>query len=80
MTASQQLLKIFLTAEERELVQIEARKLVPGPTGVPTKLEPLIDAAFPLNRPEWDYNTYEGEEPLGLPSGSIGWSQSSHPR
>lgn len=55
----QQLLKIFLTAEERDLVQIEVRKLFPGPTGVPTKLEPLIDAAFPINCPEWDYNTYE---------------------
>lgn len=60
----QQLLKIFLTAEERDLVKIEARKLVPGPTGVPTKFEPLIDAAFPLIRPEWDYNTYEGKRNL----------------
>ena len=28
--------------------------------GPPTNLPPLVDAAFPLVRPEWDYNSEEG--------------------
>lgn len=38
--------------------------MVPGPTGEPTIFLPLIDAAFPLIRPEWDYNTDEGKRNL----------------
>uniref|UniRef100_A0A667HG64 Core shell protein Gag P30 domain-containing protein n=1 Tax=Lynx canadensis TaxID=61383 RepID=A0A667HG64_LYNCA len=59
----QQLLRILFTTEERERIQLEARKLVPGDDGRPTSNPDLINAAFPLTRPpqdEWDYNTPEG--------------------
>nr|XP_030708242.1 uncharacterized protein LOC115850699 [Globicephala melas]XP_030708244.1 uncharacterized protein LOC115850701 [Globicephala melas]XP_030708247.1 uncharacterized protein LOC115850703 [Globicephala melas]XP_030708249.1 uncharacterized protein LOC115850705 [Globicephala melas]XP_030708253.1 uncharacterized protein LOC115850715 [Globicephala melas]XP_030708255.1 uncharacterized protein LOC115850717 [Globicephala melas] len=59
----QQLLRILFTTEERERIQLEARKLVPGDDGQPTANPDLINAAFPLTRPpqdEWDYNTGEG--------------------
>ncbi|VFV33958.1 Hypothetical predicted protein, partial [Lynx pardinus] len=63
----QQLLHILFTTEERERIQLEARKLVPGDDGRPTSNPDLINAAFPLTRPpqdEWDYNTAEGRERL----------------
>ncbi|XP_053752132.1 uncharacterized protein LOC128775279 [Panthera pardus] len=58
----QQLLRILFTTEERERIQLEARKLVPGDDGQPTANLDLINAAFPLTRPPqdgWDYNTAE---------------------
>nr|XP_054533044.1 uncharacterized protein LOC129138873 [Pan troglodytes] len=55
----QQLLRILFTTEERERIQIEARKLVPGDDGQPTANPDLINATFPLTRPAWDYNTAE---------------------
>nr|XP_012612392.1 uncharacterized protein LOC105867148 isoform X2 [Microcebus murinus] len=56
----QQLLQTLFTTEERERIILEARKNVPGPDGRPTQLPPLMDAAFPLTRPNWDFNTAEG--------------------
>uniref|UniRef100_A0A8C9CQV4 Gag polyprotein n=1 Tax=Phocoena sinus TaxID=42100 RepID=A0A8C9CQV4_PHOSS len=59
----QQLLRILFTTEERERIQLEARKLVPGDDGQPTANPDLINAGFPLTRPlqdDWDYNTGEG--------------------
>ncbi|XP_073864707.1 uncharacterized protein [Macaca fascicularis] len=55
----QQLLQILFTTEERERIQVEARKLVPGDDGQPTANPDLINATFPLTRPAWDYNTAE---------------------
>ena len=55
--------RILFTTEERERIQLEARKLVPGDDGQPTSNPDLINAAFSLTRPpqdEWDYNTAEG--------------------
>ena len=60
----QQLLQVLFTTEERERILLEARKNVPGPDGIPTNLPDLIDAAFPLARPAWDFNTAEGREQL----------------
>lgn len=60
----QQLLQVLFTTEERERILLEARKNVPGPDGIPTNLSDLIDAAFPLARPAWDFNTAEGREHL----------------
>lgn len=60
----QQLLQTLFTTEERERILLEARKNVPGPDGRPTQLPPLMDAAFPLTRPNWDFNTAEGRERL----------------
>ena len=60
----QQLLQVLFTTEERERILLEARKNVPGPDGTPTNLPNLIDAAFPLVRPDWDYNSAEGRERL----------------
>lgn len=37
-------------------------KMSPGSGGIPTNLPNEIDAGFPLNRPNWDYNTAEGRE------------------
>ncbi|VFV35433.1 Hypothetical predicted protein [Lynx pardinus] len=56
----QQLLRILFTTEERERIQLEARKLVPGEDGRPTVNPDLINAAFPLTRPDWDYTAAEG--------------------
>ena len=39
---------------------MEARKNVLGEDGTPTALPNLVEEAFPLNRPNWDYNTAEG--------------------
>lgn len=47
--------------EESEHIQTEARKLVPGTTGVPTTDEAQMDAGFPLTRPTWDPNTAKGK-------------------
>lgn len=60
----QQLLQILFTTEERERILLEARKNVLGDNGAPTQLENLINEAFPLNRPQWDYNTAAGRERL----------------
>lgn len=62
----QQLLQILLTTEERQRVLTEARKNVPGADGAPTILPNEINAAFPLDRPNWDYNTPAGRERLRL--------------
>ena len=56
----QQLLQVLFTTEERERILMEARKNVLGEDGTPTALPNLVDEAFPLNRPNWDYNTAEG--------------------
>ncbi|XP_030159204.1 uncharacterized protein LOC115505629 [Lynx canadensis] len=56
----QQLLRILFTTEERERIQLEARKLVPGEDGRPTVNPDLINAAFPLTQPDWDYTAAEG--------------------
>ena len=61
----QQLLQILFTTEERERIQLEARKLVPGDNGQPTANPATINSSFPLSRPQWDYNTAEGKERLG---------------
>ncbi|KAK1346846.1 hypothetical protein QTO34_000706 [Cnephaeus nilssonii] len=60
----QQLLQVLFTTEERERILNEARKLVPAVDGNPTTNTALIDASFPLTRPEWDFNTAEGKERL----------------
>ena len=62
----QQLLRILFTTEERERIQVEARKLVPGDDGQPTANPDLINATFPLTRPAWDYNMAEGRGRLHL--------------
>ncbi|XP_048669961.1 proline-rich receptor-like protein kinase PERK9 [Marmota marmota marmota] len=53
----QQLLQILLTSEEKQKVLLEARKNMPGDDGRPTQLPNLINEAFPLIRPNWDYTT-----------------------
>ncbi|KAM4887236.1 uncharacterized protein RHO17_020285 isoform 1-T1 [Thomomys bottae] len=55
----QQLLQALLTSEEKQRVFLEARKNVPGDNGRPTQLPNEIDAAFPLERPNWDFTTPE---------------------
>lgn len=58
----QQLLQVLFTTGEEERILLEARKNVPGDGSVPTNLPDETDAGFPLNRPNWDYNTAEGRE------------------
>ncbi|CAD7671646.1 unnamed protein product [Nyctereutes procyonoides] len=60
----QQLLKVLFTTEERERIQVEAWKSVLGEDRQPTQNPDLINAAFPLSRPTWDYNSAEGKERL----------------
>ncbi|XP_042534598.1 uncharacterized protein LOC122107079 [Dipodomys spectabilis] len=62
----QQLLQVLLTTEEKQRVFLEARKNVPGDHGRPTQLPNEIDAAFPLERPNWDFNTDAGRNHLRL--------------
>ncbi|MGE9574795.1 hypothetical protein ACQP3C_27550, partial [Escherichia coli] len=42
------------------------RKNVPGVNGQPTQLPNEIDAACPLERPEWDFTTEAGRTHLRL--------------
>ena len=60
----QQLLQILFTMEERERIQNEACKRVPGANGEPTTNIDEINTSFPLSRPDWDYNTAQGKERL----------------
>ncbi|XP_053446530.1 uncharacterized protein LOC128585432 [Nycticebus coucang] len=60
----QQLLQTLFTTEERERILLEARKNMPGVDGRPTQLPNRIEEAFPLSRPDWDYNTADGRERL----------------
>ncbi|KAK1328778.1 hypothetical protein QTO34_010933 [Cnephaeus nilssonii] len=60
----QQLLQTLFNTEEKERILLEARKNVPGTDGRPTQLPHLIETAFPLSRPDWDFNTAEGRERL----------------
>jgi hypothetical protein len=60
----QQLLQILFTTEERERIQTEARKLIPGEDGNPTTNQARIDKGFPLTRPNWDCDKVEGKERL----------------
>ena len=62
----QQLLGTLLTGEEKQRVLLEARKAVRGNDGRPTQLPNEINAAFPLERPDWDYTTTEGRNHLVL--------------
>ncbi|XP_055463850.1 uncharacterized protein LOC129677215 [Psammomys obesus] len=62
----QQLLQTLLTTEEKQRVILEARKHVPGDDGLPTQLPDRIDAAVPLERPNWDFSTERGREHLRL--------------
>ena len=39
---------------------------MPGDNGRPTQLPNEIDAAFPLERPNWDFTTLEGRNHLRL--------------
>ena len=41
-----------------------ALKLVPGANRLLPQVQADIDAAFPLTRPNWDFNTTEGKERL----------------
>ncbi|XP_042829873.1 uncharacterized protein LOC122235261 [Panthera tigris] len=59
-----QLLEVLFTTEERERIQVEARKSVLGEDRQPTQNPDLINAAFPLSRPTWDDNSAEGKERL----------------
>ncbi|XP_073924622.1 protein-L-isoaspartate O-methyltransferase domain-containing protein 1 isoform X1 [Castor canadensis] len=61
-----QLLNTLFTTEERERILNEARKNVLGDNGRPTTLQPAIDEAFPLRRPDWDFGTAEGRERLRI--------------
>ena len=54
----------LFTTEEKERILLEARKSVPKVNGVPTNLPNEINAGFPLDRPDWDYNTAQGRERL----------------
>lgn len=59
-----QLLQVLFTTEEKERILLEARKNIPGANGAPTSLPNEIDARFPLNQPDWDFNTAAGREQL----------------
>lgn len=60
----QQLLQALLITEEKQRVFLEARKNVLGADGRPTQLPNEIEDAYPLTRPDWDYNTMAGREQL----------------
>ncbi|KAL6033133.1 hypothetical protein STEG23_009654 [Scotinomys teguina] len=62
----QQLLQALLTSEEKQKVLLEVRKYVLGDDGQPTQLPNLIEAAFPLIRPNWDFSTPDGRYYLRL--------------
>lgn len=51
-------LQVLFTTEERERILLEA--LVLGLDGTPTNIHNLVDAAFPLARPDWDWDCPPG--------------------
>ena len=67
----QQLLQILFTTEERERIQNEARKRVPGANGEPTTNIDEINASFPLSPPDWNYNMAQGKERLRVYSQTL---------
>ncbi|CAD7682170.1 unnamed protein product [Nyctereutes procyonoides] len=58
----QQLLQVLFTTEKRERIKVEARKSVLGEDRQPTQNPDLMNAAFPLSHPTWDYNSAEAHE------------------
>ncbi|CAD7675109.1 unnamed protein product [Nyctereutes procyonoides] len=68
----QQLLQVVFTTEERERIQVEARKSVLGEDRQPTQNPDLINAAFPLSCPTWDHNSAEGKERLRVHRQTLG--------
>jgi hypothetical protein len=60
----QQLLQDLFTTEEKERILLEAWKNVPGINRAPTNWPNEINAGFPLDRLDWNYNTAQGRERL----------------
>ncbi|XP_049628544.1 uncharacterized protein LOC126007082 [Suncus etruscus] len=56
----QQLLRTLFTTKEQDRILAAARKNVIGLDGLVTTRPDVIDDSFPLRRPDWDPNTYEG--------------------
>ena len=50
--------------DRREIIVRPIRELIPVANGLPTQVQVDIDAAFPLTRPDWHFNTAEGKEKL----------------
>ncbi|XP_071466358.1 uncharacterized protein [Marmota flaviventris] len=67
----QQLLGTLFMTEERERILLEARKNILGPDGRPTQLPNIIEADIPLNRPNWDPNSFEGKHLRGTRPGQF---------
>lgn len=59
-----QLLITLFTTEEQDRIIADARKNVHGQDGELTTRPNLLDMHFPLERPDWDYNTPTGRERL----------------
>ena len=57
-------MQVLFTTEERERIQVETRKSVLGEERQLTQNPDLINSAFPLSCPTWDYNSAEGKERL----------------
>ena len=57
-------MQVLFTTEEKERILLEARKNIPGINGAPINLPNEINAGFPLDRPDWDYNMAQGREKL----------------
>ncbi|XDC53281.1 hypothetical protein R6Z07M_004463 [Ovis aries] len=55
---------MLFSTEERERIQNEARKKVPGANGEPTTNIDEINLSFPSSRPDWNYNTARSKERL----------------
>ncbi|XP_059108389.1 uncharacterized protein LOC131901160 isoform X4 [Peromyscus eremicus] len=55
-----QLLNILFTTEARNRILEATLKLVPGPTEAPTTDPVTINAYFPSNHPDGDYNMAQG--------------------
>jgi hypothetical protein len=57
-------LHVLFTTEEKERILLRAQKTVSGTNRAPTNLSNKINVGFPLDRPDWDYNTAQGRERL----------------
>ena len=75
----QQLLQILFTTEERERIQLEARKLVPGDNGQPMANPATINSSFPLSRPQWDYITRRKVSSSSGSTARLCWGVSKRP-
>jgi hypothetical protein len=58
--------RFCLPLKKKSTLSWRLRKNVPGVNGVPTNIPNEINAGFPLDWPDWNYNMAQGSERLAV--------------